>query len=93
MLRAATVTERNPCASAANSKGSSMLNSNQMALVSFVDAQAAALPVSNRIKVYRGLADTINDRAYQLVFLGRAEILEEAERKCSELKFSKEPTQ
>ena len=65
-----------------------MLNKNQKALIEFVELHADVLPVAKRIAAYRGLADSLDDRAQQLIFLGKAEILEEAEQKCTDLKLT-----
>lgn len=62
-----------------------MLNQNQKALADFVELHAPVLPVATRCAVYRGLADSLEDRAHQLIFIGKAEILEEAEKKCADL--------
>jgi hypothetical protein len=64
-----------------------MLNPEEKELADFVDEFSPMVSVAKRIKIYRGLSASLEDRATQLVFLGKAEILEEAERKCAELKF------
>ena len=62
-----------------------MLNSDQKILIEFVEERAIRLPVRKRIKVYRGLADFIDDRAIANPLVQKAQILEDAESKCAQL--------
>lgn len=65
-----------------------MLNSDEKELVLFVQEHAAALPVEKRIKVYRGLADSLEHKEVRDLFAARAAILEEADRRCRELNLT-----
>ena len=65
-----------------------MLNPNEQELVLFIQTSAANLPVTKRIKVYRGLADSLDAKEIRDVFSERARILEEADRRCRELDFN-----
>jgi hypothetical protein len=68
------------------------LTNGQKELIEFVQDRAMELPVSQRIKIYRGMADFINDSGLARKFIQRAMILEAAEAKCRKLhlRFSKE---
>ena len=63
----------------------SMLNPDQKILIEFVEDRAARLSVRKRIKVYRGLADFIEDKAVAAPLVKKAQILEDAESKCAQL--------
>lgn len=65
-----------------------MLNPNENALIEFVQEFAPQLPAQRRIRVYRGAADSIEDRKCRNAFNSQAIILEEAERRCAELNFN-----
>ncbi|HXB59095.1 MAG TPA: hypothetical protein VNU95_06005 [Candidatus Acidoferrales bacterium] len=64
-----------------------MLNSDQKILIEFVEDRAIRLPVRKRIKVYRGLADFIDDKSVSNPLVRKAQILEDAESKCAQLNF------
>jgi hypothetical protein len=67
-----------------------MLNPDQKMLIEFVEDRAIRLPIRKRIKVYRGLADFIDDISFANPLVQKAQILEAAEFKCAQLnlKFS-----
>ena len=65
-----------------------MLNDHQKELVAFVQEQAGSLPVQQRIKVYRGLADCLSHPATSAIFIERANILADADRRCRELNLN-----
>lgn len=69
------------------SKLSSMLNPDQKILIEFVEDRAIRLPIRRRIKVYRGLADFIDDKAIAHSLVRKAQILEDAESQCAQLNF------
>jgi hypothetical protein len=62
-----------------------MLNPDQKILIEFVEDRAIRLPIRKRIKVYRGLADFIDDRSVANPLVQKAQILEDAESKCTQL--------
>jgi hypothetical protein len=62
-----------------------MLNSDQKILIEFVQDRAVRLPIRKRIKVYRGLADFIDDQAISNPLVRKAQILEDAESQCAQL--------
>lgn len=62
-----------------------MLNPDQKILIEFVEDRAVRLPVRERIKVYRGLADFIEDKSIASPLVRKAQILESAESKCAQL--------
>ena len=62
-----------------------MLNPDQKILIEFVEDRASRLPIRKRIKVYRGLADFIDDRSVANPLVQKAQILEDAESKCAQL--------
>jgi hypothetical protein len=62
-----------------------MLNPDQKILIEFVEDRAARLSVRKRIKVYRGLADFIDDKSLATPLVKKAQILEDAESKCAQL--------
>jgi hypothetical protein len=62
-----------------------MLNPDQKFLIEFVEDRAPRLPVRKRIKVYRGLADFIDDKSVAHPLVKKAQILEAAESKCAQL--------
>ena len=62
-----------------------MLNPDQKILIEFVQDRAVRLPVRKRIKVYRGLADFIDDKSVSNPLVRKAQILEDAESKCAQL--------
>jgi hypothetical protein len=62
-----------------------MLNPDQKILIEFVEDRAARLSVRKRIKVYRGLADFIDDKSVATPLVKKAQILEDAESKCAQL--------
>lgn len=62
-----------------------MLNPDQKILIEFVEDRAARLSVRKRIKVYRGLADFIDDKPIAMSLVKKAQILEDAECKCAQL--------
>lgn len=62
-----------------------MLNPDQKILIEFVEDRAIRLPVRKRIKVYRGLADFIDDCSLANPLVQKAQILEDAESKCAQL--------
>ena len=64
-----------------------MLNPDQKILIEFVEDRAIRLPVRKRIKVYRGLADFIEDKSVASPLVQKAQILEAAESKCAQLNF------
>ena len=64
-----------------------MLNPDQKILIEFVEERAIRLPIRKRIKDYRGLADFIDDRSVASPVVQKAQILEEAESRCSQLNF------
>jgi len=64
-----------------------MFNPNHIAVFDLVQASAPSLPVAQRIKVYRGLADMVGNDAQATQLIASANALEEAEKKCSELKL------
>jgi hypothetical protein len=68
-----------------------MLNPDQKILIEFVEDRAIRLPIRKRIKVYRGLADFIDDRAVANPLVRKAQILEDAETKCSRLNLKLPP--
>lgn len=63
------------------------LNSNQKALVDFIEEAAPGQPVQRRVRLYRGLADCIGVKHHRTRLLKKAIILETAERQCAELNF------
>ena len=65
-----------------------MFNPDQTALIEFVQERAPDLPVTQRVKVYRGLADFTTDRELRQSLVGKSRILEEAEAKCLELNLT-----
>jgi len=62
-----------------------MLNPDQKILIEFVEDRAVRLPVRKRIKVYRGLADFIEDKSVAHPLVQKAQILEAAETQCAQL--------
>jgi hypothetical protein len=62
-----------------------MLNTDQKILIEFVEDRAIRLPVRKRIKVYRGLADFIDDKSVANPLVKKAQILEDAESRCAQL--------
>jgi hypothetical protein len=70
-----------------------MLNTDQKNLIEFIEERAIRLPIRKRIKVYRGLADFIDDKSLSNPLVKKAQILEDAESKCAQLnlKFPTEP--
>ncbi len=62
-----------------------MLNTDQKILIEFVEDRALRLPVRKRIKVYRGLADFIDDKSVATPLVRKVQILEDAESKCAQL--------
>ena len=62
-----------------------MLNKDQKLLIEFVEDRAPRLAVRKRIKVYRGLADFIEDKSVANPLVKKAQILEDAESLCSQL--------
>ena len=62
-----------------------MLNPDQKILIEFVEDRASRLSVRKRIKVYRGLADFIDDKFVATPLVKKAQILEDAESKCAQL--------
>lgn len=68
-----------------------MLNTDQKILIEFVEDSAARLSVRKRIKVYRGLADFIRDKSVSSPLVQKAQILEDAETKCSQLNLKLSP--
>lgn len=62
-----------------------MLNPDQKILIEFVQDRAIRLPVRKRIKVYRGLADFIDDQTISHPLVRKAQILEDAESQCAQL--------
>jgi hypothetical protein len=62
-----------------------MLNTDQKLLIEFVEDRAPRLSVRKRIKVYRGLADFIDDKSVASPLVQKAQILEDAESKCTQL--------
>ena len=64
-----------------------MLNPLQVAVVELVQEKALELPAAQRIKIYRGMADFIQDPNVARKFVQRAMILEAAEAKCLKLKI------
>jgi hypothetical protein len=68
-----------------NSKKNRMLNPDQKILIEFVEDRAARLSIRKRIKVYRGLADFIDDKSVANPLVKKAQILEDAESKCAQL--------
>jgi len=62
-----------------------MLNPDQKILIEFVEDRASRLSVRKRIKVYRGLADFIDDKSVATPLVKKAQILEDAESKCAQL--------
>ena len=69
----------------AQRKVPAMLNTDQKMLIEFVEDRAARLSVRKRIKVYRGLADFIDDKSVSSPLVRKAQILEDAESKCAQL--------
>ena len=65
-----------------------MLNPEEQELVAFVQQFAVELPVRTRIRVYRGLAECLKPAEMRAVFISRAAILEDADRRCRELNFT-----
>jgi hypothetical protein len=61
-----------------------MLNDEEKELVHFVQTYAPQLPVQSRIKVYRAMAGALDGEASR-IFVDRAQILEDADRRCREL--------
>ncbi len=68
-----------------------MLNTDQIMLIEFVEDRAARLSVRKRIKVYRGLADFIDDKSMSSPLVQKAQILEDAESKCAQLSLKFQP--
>jgi hypothetical protein len=68
-----------------------MLNPDQKMLIEFVEDRAIRLPVRNRIKVYRGLADFIDDQSVASPLVKKAQILEDAEFRCAQLNLKFPP--
>lgn len=68
-----------------------MLNPDQKILIEFVEDRAIRLPIRKRIKVYRGLADFIDDRSVANPLVQKAQILEDAESKCAQLNLKFPP--
>ena len=68
-----------------------MLNTDQIMLIEFVEDRAARLSVRKRIKVYRGLADFIDDKSVSSPLVQKAQILEDAESKCAQLNLKFQP--
>ena len=68
-----------------------MLNTDQKILIEFVEDRAPRLPVRKRIKVYRGLADFIEDKSVASPLVKKAQILEDAESQCSQLNLELNP--
>ena len=64
-----------------------MFNQNHIAVFDLVQSAAPALPISQRIKVYRGLADMVGNEPQAKQLLASAKVLEDAEKKCAELKL------
>lgn len=64
-----------------------MLNPDQKILIEFVEDRAIRLPIRKRIKVYRGLADFIDDKTISNPLVRKAQILEDAESQCAQLNF------
>jgi hypothetical protein len=62
-----------------------MLNTDQKNLIEFVEDRAARLSIRKRIKVYRGLADFIDDKSVASPLVRKAQILEDAECRCAQL--------
>lgn len=62
-----------------------MLNTDQKNLIEFVEDRATRLPVRKRIKIYRGLADFIDDKTVASPLVKKAQILEDAESRCAQL--------
>lgn len=71
-----------------------MLNANQKLFLRVIEKTAEQLPVTHRIKFYRGAVDLLRDRALVKLFTKKAEALEKAERECLELdlKFNGAPS-
>lgn len=69
----------------ASAESANMLNTDQKILIEFVEDRALRLPVRKRIKVYRGLADFIDDKSLANPLVKKAQILEDAESKCAQL--------
>lgn len=65
-----------------------MLNDHQKELISFVQEHAAILPIQQRIRIYRGLADCISIPEISDVLNQRANILADADRRCRELNLN-----
>jgi hypothetical protein len=67
-----------------------MLNEYQKAALEFIKESAPSVPVANRIKIYRGAADLVNeaDDSTRENFIAKANILEEAEKRCNELNLT-----
>ena len=65
-----------------------MLNSDEKELVGFVQQYAELLPVERRIRVYRGLADSLDEKSIRDNFSARARIMDEAQRRCAELNLN-----
>ena len=68
-----------------------MLNPDQKILIEFVEDRAVHLPVRERIKVYRGLADFIEDKSVASPLVQKAQILETAESRCAQLNLEFNP--
>ena len=68
-----------------------MLNPDQKILIEFVEDRAVRLPIRERIKVYRGLADFIEDKSVASPLVQKAQILETAETRCSQLNLKFNP--
>lgn len=69
-----------------------MLNTDQKILIEFVEDRAARLSVRKRIKVYRGLADFIDDKSVSNPLVRKAQILEDAESRCAQLNLKFPPS-
>lgn len=63
------------------------LNSDEKALLEFVEEYAPGLPVQRRVRIYQGLADCIEVKRHRIRLLKKVRILEDAERQCAELNF------
>ena len=62
-----------------------MLNADQKALLDYIEETAPALPIRLRLRIYRGLADCLDDPVPRRRLLKKVRILETAERRCDRL--------
>lgn len=65
-----------------------MLNQNQKEVIAFVQEHSEVLPIQRRISLYLGISDLVGCPEVKQIFQSRANILEEADRRCRELNLN-----